>query len=226
MNVKYKDRDRHLFQEKKCLSPFISLTFILAKFILSNQESINYPGKDEKKMKKWVFVLILPFFAISFYLANLEILEGTEKAQQREQVFPVAQEIDKLISSALEEFEKGKADKAAGFLLDAVLLSRPRQAMPKGFEEKVMGAKEQFSKGNFEQGVEMTTEAYQIFKTAAQSPMAGQEKKSKAQKKEEIAPLAETVKKRILLARQKFQEGNADQGVLLLLEAIQLTSPG
>lgn len=176
-------------------------------------------------MKKWVSVLILPFLAISFYPGNLEILEGTEKAQQREQVFPVAQEIDKLISSALEHFEKGKADKGVSSLLDAVLLTRPRQAMPKGFEEKVMGAKEQFSKGNFEQGVEITTEAYQIFKIAAQSAIAGQEENSEAQKKEEIAPLAEIVKKRILLARQKFQEGNADQGVLLLLEAIQLASP-
>jgi len=185
-------------------------------------------------MKKWILIAILILIIILLSCQKQKIEEPTvsEKAKGKEKSYPIAEEIGNNLFSALDQLDKGNIDKGTKLLLDAVLLTRPSENMPEGFENKILAAKDRFQQRNYAEAVEFISEALLIFRTSADLP-AEKDKEEKTdieqtQKKEEpfqIAPIAELMRSKILAAIDEFKIGNADKGVILILESLQLFSP-
>lgn len=185
-------------------------------------------------MKKWIVIaiLILIIILLSCQKQNLEEPAILEKAKEREESYPIAENIRTNLLTALDQLENGNIDKGALLLLDAVLLTSPYENMPEGFENKILASKDQFQQRNYAEAVELVTEALLIFKIGANLP--GEKDKEEitdieqAQKKEElsqIAPLAQLMRSKILSAMDEFKKGNANKGVILILESLQLFGP-
>ncbi|TET19571.1 MAG: hypothetical protein E3J76_06580 [Candidatus Aminicenantes bacterium] len=185
-------------------------------------------------MKKWILIaiLILIIILLSCQKQNIEEPAVLEKAKEREESYPIAEKIRTNLLTALDQLEKGNIDKGTELLLDAVLLTSPSENMPEGFENKIFASTDQFQQKNYTEAVELVTEALLIFKAGADLP--GEKDKEErtdigqAQKKEElsqIAPLAELMRSKILSAMDEFKIGNADKGVILILESLQLFAP-
>jgi len=174
-------------------------------------------------MKKWIWIPILIL---------LIILLSCQK-QNKEQPFPIAQEVENKILSAIDQLEKGRVAGGAELLLEAVLLTKPDSDWQDEFKSKIVAAKDQFKNENYDKGVELVSEALLLMKSS--SDITDEKDKEEpvdvgpTQKKDEpfpIAPIAEMVRTKILLALDEFKEGNADKGVELILEALVLFSPG
>jgi hypothetical protein len=185
-------------------------------------------------MKKWMLIaiLIIIIILLSCQKQNTEEPTVLEKANRKEESYPIAAEIGSNLLTALGQLEKGNIAKGAELLLDAVLLTRPSENMPQGFESKILGSKFKFQQRNYTEAVELITEALLIFKTSADLP--GEKDKEvrtdieQAQKNDEssqIAPIAELMRSKILSAIDEFKKGNADKGVIFILESLQLFGP-
>ena len=185
-------------------------------------------------MKKWILIAILILMIILLSCQKQKEGEQTvfEKAKGKEESYPIAGKIKTNLLTALDQLEKGNIDKGAELLLDAVLLTRPSENMPVGFENKILAVKVQFQQRNYAEAVELISEALLIFKTSADLP--GEKDKEERtdieqiQKKEEpsqIAPIAELMRSKILSAIDEFKKGNADKGVIFILESLQLFGP-
>ena len=185
-------------------------------------------------MKKWMLIaiLILIIILLSCQKQNTEEPAVLEKANGKEDSYPIAAEIGINLLTALNKLEKGNIDKGAELLLDAVLLTRPSENMPEGFENKILAVKVQFQQRNYDEAVELISGALLIFKTSADLP--GEKDKEEGtdieqtQKKKEpfqIAPIAELMRSKILSAMNEFKKGNADKGVIFILESFQLFGP-
>ena len=182
-------------------------------------------------MKKWIWIAILVLLVILFSCQkqNKEEQASLEKAQKKEEIYPVAQEVENKILSAIGNFEKGKASEGADSLLDAILLTKPSEYMPEGLENKILLAKKQFQHGNYSKAGELISEA--LLLTRSGPDLADKKEKKDlesvehTQRKEKPSPVAELVRNKILAAREEFKKGNADKGVVLLLESLQLLGP-
>jgi hypothetical protein len=183
-------------------------------------------------MKKWMWIAILALLVILFSCQkqNKEELASLEKAQKKEEIFPVAQEVENKILSAISNFEKGKASEGADLLLDAILLTKPGEYMPEGFENKILSAKERFQQGNYGKAGVLISDALLLIKSGSDVTDTKEKKDPRSvehiQRKEKSSPVAELVRNKILAAREEFKKGNADKGVELLLESLQYLSPG
>ena len=182
-------------------------------------------------MKKWIFIAILILIIILLSCQKQKEGEQTvlEKTTGKEESYQIAERIGTNLLTALDQLEKGNIDKGAELLLSAVLLSRPSENMPEGFENKILAAKVQFQQRNYAEAGELITEALLIFKTSADIPSEKDKKQrtdvERSQKKEEppqIAPIAELTRGKILAAIEEFKKGNVDKGVILILESLQL----
>jgi hypothetical protein len=185
-------------------------------------------------MKK---LILIPVFILIIMLLfcqkqNKEELVSLEKAQEKERIAPIAKEVENRISSAINNLEKGNVTEAANLLLEAILLTKPSEYLPDDFEEIILAAKEQFQAGNIHKGVELVSEALMIVKSDSEikeeRDRAEPKDVGQPQKKDEpppIAPIAEMVRNKILAAREEFKKGNADKGVILILESLQLFGP-
>ena len=185
-------------------------------------------------MKKWIWIAIfvLIIFLLFCQKQTKEEQAGLEKPQDTEKVASIAEEVENKTSLAISNFAEGKVDEGANLLLDAILLTRPSGSWPGNFENSILTAKERFQEGNIQKGVELISDALQLIKPATDIPVEKAKKGPKdveqVQKKDEparIAPIAEIMRDKILAAREEFKEGNADKGVILILEALQLFSP-
>ena len=185
-------------------------------------------------MKKWMWIsiFILIIFLLFCQKQTREEQVSLEKPQDAEKIASVAQEVNNKIQSAISSLTEGKVDVGANLLLDVVLLTRLSGSWPGNFENSILTAKEQFKEGKIQKGVELISDALQVMKSTTDMPKekVNQDPKDaeKVQKKDEparIAPIAEIMRDKILAAREQFKEGNADKGVILILEALQLFSP-
>jgi len=185
-------------------------------------------------MKKWMLIAILILIIILLSCQKQKIEESTvsEKAKGKEESYPIAEKIGNNLLSALDQLGRGNIDKGAELLLDAVLLTRPSENMPEGFENKILASKFKFQQRNYAEAVELITEALLIFKTSADLPDEKDKEErtdiEQTQKKEEpsqIAPIAELMRSKILSAIDEFKKGNANKGVIFILESLQLFGP-
>jgi hypothetical protein len=166
---------------------------------------------------------------VSCQSQNKDVSGALENTQQKEEVFAVAERINANILSAMDELKNGKVAEGAELLLEAVLLTKPEEFMVEGFEEKISSARHQFQDRNITKGVELVSEALRMIESGDEDlermEKVELEKVEQIQKEDELPPLAEIVKNKILAAHQEFQKGNADKGVVLLLESIRLFGP-
>lgn len=182
-------------------------------------------------MKKgiWISIFMGIIIMVSCQQQNRDVSGALENTQQKDEVYAVAERINANIFSAMDELKNGNVAESAELLLEAVLLTKPEEYMVEGFEKKISSARHQFQDRNITEGVELVSEALRMIESG-EEPLERKEKEElekveRIQKKDEPPPLAEIVKNKILAAHQEFQKGNADKGVVLLLESIQLFGP-
>jgi len=180
-------------------------------------------------MKKWIWIAVLILIIILFSCQKKQEPVSVAKAEDTEKIYPVAQEVENKISSAVANLAEGKVVEGAQLLLDAVLLTQPGEYMPEGFEEKILMAKDQFRSGNMGNALESISDALLIIKPSSDKTVEEDtkepEESEQVQKREEVAPVAELVRNKIFAAHDQFQEGNADKGVILILESLLLIGP-
>ena len=182
-------------------------------------------------MKKgiWILVCIVIIIMASCQGQNKDVSGALEDSQQKEEAYAVAERINSNILSAMDELKKGKVNEGADLLFEAVLLTRPEEYMVVGFEKKISSARHQFQDRNIREGVKLVSEALLMIESGEEA-LEGKEREElekveQIQQKDELPPIAEIVSSKILAAHQEFQKGNADKGVVLLLESIQLFGP-
>jgi hypothetical protein len=170
-------------------------------------------------MKKWVWLPILVLLLFLFCCQKQEEAEQTEvkTVSEKEGVTPIAQTIRNKLDFAVDNLEKGQVSEGAELLLDSVLLVKPLDSWPEGFAEGLSSAKEGFAAGNYSEAVGLVTNALNLIKQP--------EEIEKPAESGEIAPVAGILKRKIEEAREAFQKGNTDQGVISILEALQLFAP-
>jgi hypothetical protein len=174
-------------------------------------------------MKKWIVIAILILVIILLTCQKQKTKEPSvlEKTKEREEPYPITEKIRTNLLTSLDHLETGNIDKGTELLLDAVLLTRPSEKMPEGFENKILAAKDQFQQREYAEAVELVTESLLIFKTGADLPG----EKDKKEELSQIAPLAQLMRSKILSAMDEFKKGNADKGVIFILESLQLFGP-
>lgn len=182
-------------------------------------------------MKKGIGIPIIMgiIIMISCQQQNKDVSGTLGDSQQKGEVYAVAERINANIFSAMDELKNGKVAESAELLLEAVLLTKPEEYMVEGFEKKISSARHQFQDRNITDGVELVSDALRMIESG-EGPLEREgkeelERVERIQKKNAPPPVAEIVKNKILAAQQEFQKGNADKGVVLLLESIQLFSP-
>jgi len=182
-------------------------------------------------MKKWMLIpllILIVIILISCQKQKKEEQAILEKPQE-EEIFPVAEEVENKILSAMDNLAQGKVGEGANLLLDVVLLTKPREQIPDDFENIILAAKDQFQSGNIAEGSELASEALHLYKSATEVTEEKSREKSieleQEPKKEEPSPVAENVRDNILSAREEFKKGNADKGVILILESLSLFAP-
>jgi hypothetical protein len=182
-------------------------------------------------MKKgsWILVFMVFIIMVSCQSQNKDVSGALEDTQQREKVYAVAKKINANILSAMDELKKGNVNEGADLLLEAVLLTKPKEFMAEGLEKKISSARHQFQNRNMKEGVELVSEALLMIESGEEA-LKGKdnkelEKVEQIQQKDELPQLAEIVSNKILAAHQEFQKGNAERGVVLLLESIRLFGP-
>jgi hypothetical protein len=154
---------------------------------------------------------------------------GTLENTQEEQPYAIAEKMNNNILSAVDKLENGNVIEGADLLLEAVLLTKPKEYMPEGFENKISLARDQFHDGNLSEGIKLVSEALLIIKSSG-GTLEGKGKEElkqvvQTQEKDNTPPIAEIVSHKILAAHQQFKSGNTDKGVVLLLESLQLCGP-
>jgi len=180
-------------------------------------------------MKSWIWIAVLILVIILFSCQRKQEPVSVEKPQEEGKIFPVAQEVENKISSAVANLEEGKVVEGAQLLLNAILLTKPDEYMPEGFESKIIMAKDQFHSRNMSDALGSISEALLIIKPPSDVKTRKDKEEPReaeqVQKREMAAPVAELVRSKILAAHEQFKEGNADQGVVLILEALLLFGP-
>jgi hypothetical protein len=129
----------------------------------------------------------------------------------------------------MDNFSQGKIGEGADLLLDVILLAKPRAQIPDDFGNKILAAKDRFQSGKIAAGSELASEAFLLFKTATEvATEADEEKPAELEPEpetEEPYPTAEKVRANILSAKEEFKKGEADKGILLILESLSLFAP-
>jgi len=183
-------------------------------------------------MRKWILFSALVFLLILFLSCQKQTNEDVseyENPQQSEKMTPVAQSLDRTIDMAVVNFQKGEVAKGVGLLLDGILLVKPRENWPEGFVNTVSAANEQFQNGNMSKFGESISNALALIQPAQTDPGEEVEDDSMTADAEQReigpAPIAQIFAHMISSANEKFKKGDADAGVIKILEALQLMTP-
>jgi len=169
-------------------------------------------------MKKWLWIPILVLLVFLFCCQKQDTVAQTDiSGESNEKAAPIAQTIANNLDSAVLNLEEGQVSEGAGLILDSILMVKPSDQWPEGFADHIASAKGNFKGGDMSDAVGDVTQALYLIKHSSESAQAGEAG--------EVAPLAAAVKGQIIKAREFFEKGNADQGVIALLEALQLFAP-
>jgi hypothetical protein len=170
-------------------------------------------------MKKWLWVPILVILLFLFCCQKKDREEQAvvEAESGSERIAAIAQTIGNNLDMAIENLEKGQLGEGTGILLDSVLQVRPLDQWPEGFVGNVSSAKEHFAEGNFPDAVGYVSKALNLIKQPVDT--------DRSTESGEIAPVAAIMKGKIAEAKEEFTRGNGDQGVIAILEALQLFAP-
>lgn len=182
-------------------------------------------------MKKWMLIPLMILIVLLLITCQKQKSEkqGVLDQPQEEKIARIAQEIENKVSMAMENLAQNKIGEGSNLLLDVILLAKPRAQMPDDLEDKILAAKEQFQSGNISEGADLASEALLIFKTAKEIATETDEEKpaelEQEPETEEPFPIAEKVRASILSAKEEFKKGEADNGIILILESLSLFAP-
>lgn len=170
-------------------------------------------------MKKWLWVPILVILIFLFCCKKQGKAEQTDPGTESgvAGIGAIAQTIENNLDLAVENLEKGQVGAGTGLLLDSVLLVKPQDQWPEGFVGNVSSAKDQFAAGNFPDAVGYVSKALSLVKRPENSEQSTESAM--------IAPLAAIMKEKIAEAKEDFKKGDRDQGVIAVLESLQLFAP-
>jgi hypothetical protein len=206
------------------------LTMVFSQWYLK-KELIRIKKLRGDNMKKliWIPVIILLVFLFSCQKKDKAAEMTTEVVERPEIVAPIAQEVKNILDGAMESFAEGNISLGAESLLKAVLIVKPKEDQPAGFEEKIKSAKEYFRSGDIGKGVESVSEAYLLIKPPSSSVgemnKDGTEAALKTDEEITPSPIAAIFLEKLLEAQGEFKNGNADKGVQFILESLLLLGP-
>jgi hypothetical protein len=170
-------------------------------------------------MKKWLWVPILVILFFLFCCKNQD-KAGQEKVVTEsgsEGIASIAQKVESNLDLAVENLAQGQVGGGANLLLDSVLLVKPHDQWPVGFADNVSTAKEHFASGNFPDAVGCVSKALDLIKPPEDTEPSAESG--------EMASIAALMRGKISEAKVEFEKGNADKGVISILEALQLLAP-
>jgi HEPN domain-containing protein len=180
-------------------------------------------------MKKWIWIPILIILLIVFACQKQEKAEESTQKDVVEEIAPIAQGIEHRLTACLEQFEQGEVYAGVSFLLEVVEMTRPGESFPEGFLDMLSAAREDFQAGDYQEGVIQVAQAHEMFEASLRiSPSSEADKTVFVEKTKEdaqVAPVAAMIKDKIEYAREMFKQGDADSGVIMIFEAIELLAP-
>lgn len=170
-------------------------------------------------MKKWLWIPILVILLFLFFCRKAEKTEPEDvgTGSGREHIAAISQTLETNLDLAVKNLEKGQLGEGTGLLLDSVLLVKPLDQWPEGYVKNITEAKDYFAAGNFPDAVECVSNALDLIKQPEDKELSSESSNS--------APLARMAKSKIDKAKEEFEKGNADQGVVAILQALQLFAP-
>jgi hypothetical protein len=183
-------------------------------------------------MKRWILFSVLAFLLILFISCQKQAKDRVhepKKPQQSEKVTPVAQNLERMIDTAVENFQKGEVTKGVELLLDGIILVKPKENWPDGFVNNIYLAKEHFQNGNLSMFSEDISSALALLQPPKGTHHGETEQATsdpeQLQKEVEPAPVAQIFAGMISSAKDEFKKGEADSGVVKILQALQLLTP-
>ncbi len=170
-------------------------------------------------MKKWLWVPILVILFFLFCCKNQDKAgqENVVTQSGSEAFAAIAQKVKTNLDLAVENLAQGQVGDGARLLLDSVLLVKPHDQWPAGFADDVSTAKEHFASGNIPDALGCVSKALDLIKPS--------ENDEPSVESGEIASVASLMKEKISEVKEEFEKGNADKGVILILESLQLLAP-
>jgi hypothetical protein len=158
-------------------------------------------------MKKVILILILLVLLMTVFC------EAGKVPELR------ANEVDKKITLAVEQFEANRVSKGYLLLLEAMHMTVPHTDLPGDVGDRILKAAEHFRRDVPDaDGFRLLREALEVIKR-------GKSAKVKVADSKTPAPVADAFQKKLISAREQIKEGNGDKAVELILEGILITSP-
>ena len=186
----------------------------------------------EVEMKKWILFSVLVFLLIIFMSCQKQLDEGVAKSQEKlqaEKIAPIALSLEDVIDTAVMNFQNGEMTEGVSLLLDGILLVKPKERWPDGFVATLSTAKEQFQKGNLPDFGKSISDSLLLIQPVHvdSEEEAADSSNTQFQKPQEAkpAPIALIFTNMLSTAMDEFKKGDADCGVIKILQALQLMTP-
>ena len=137
--------------------------------------------------------------------------------QKEESIAPIAQEVAQKLDAAVLQLSQGEIAGGIESLLDAIILTNPKEYISDDFDAKIQEAKNEIRKTNMDETLDLISNARLL--------LVSQEIKQEESVDIEPSPVAEAVKTLILDAKDQFQAGKTLEGVTSILDALLLLKP-
>ena len=139
------------------------------------------------------------------------------QARNFQDVPPLAQMIAENLQAAIQNYKDDQVPEGAMLLCDVILMTRPEASWPEGFTDAVDSAKDFFERAAFSEGAGYIKRAMKIFNPDYSEPSD--------QSGGSMAAIGRLILNKINTAIENFKAGDADQGVLSILESLALLGP-
>jgi hypothetical protein len=169
------------------------------------------------KYREWVLILVILLFIFGCQKQETAEQTGIETEKTAEEIPPIDEKVAANLDLAMESIAKGQVSDGASLLLDSVLLVKPDDQWPEGFVKHITEAKENFVSENISDGLGNVSAALNLLKRP--------EGTEQSEESGEIAPIAALIINKIEEIKEMFKKGEGDQGVISILETLQLFGP-
>jgi len=167
----------------------------------------------------WLFVVLV--VGLLFSGCQKKQAQSPVPEPAKPTVAPLAQNVDTILTAAVSRIENSEVSQGVLLLLDAIMATRPTELWPNGFVQTIAVCRDHFQKNDFRSGGEAASRALATLGFSA-NPASPQGTSATSG---QIPPLAERVKAGIVAAKEEFKKGNADDGVVIILQTLQMLAP-
>ena len=178
-------------------------------------------------MKKWIIASTIILFISTACNKGESPSASAEKAvpaetSAQEKIGALAAQIAANLEDAKSFISRGEISQGLSRLLDVVLLTRPDEALPSGYKERIESARESFDRQDLAAGGDDVAAALALWRVDSGLPAPPQ---SDGADTGTPGPLAEIFATMLDESKALFEQGQADQGVAKILEALLLLAP-